>query len=178
MKQRLKQWYSNTMSSYTLKSSGFMNDFKTNENAFLLKIDTKMDSPYYWVLLFYWSFAAALAPFHPPAPLWPSEPIIRLHRSELCGSPSPAQKSVVKQKHGLFTGFRFPCRCLWPGIVAMCQAGSKWTGSRTQLKRAIVFPRSDVIRNICTPSTLKREACLTGFDFIEHNFNGRLYYTI
>lgn len=139
---------------------------------------------------FYWPRAAAAAAQHhppPPAPLhpsilsslWPTEPVIRLHFSEVGGSPSPAQKSVVKQKHGLFTGFRFPCRCLWPGIVAKCQAESKWTGSRTRLKRAIVFPRSDVIRNICPPSsTLKRNACLTGLNFIEHNFNGHPYYTI
>lgn len=125
------------------------------------------------VLLFYWPCAAA------PEPHWPTEPIIRLQRSELCGSPAPAQKSVVKQKHGLFTGFRFPCRCLWPGIVAMCQTESKWTGSRTRLKRAIVFPCSDVIRNICLPSSmLKRQACLTGLNFIEHNFNGCPYYMI
>lgn len=108
-----------------------------------------------------------------------TEPIIRLRRSELRGLPSQAQKCVVKQKHGLFTGFGFPCRCLWPGIVAKCQAESKRTGSRARLKRPIVFPRSDVIRTICPPSsTLKREACLTGLNFIEHNFNGRPYYTV
>ena len=111
-----------------------------------------------------------------PPGLWPAEPIIRLLRSELCGPPSQAQNSVVKQKHGLFTGLGFPCRCLWPGIVAKCQAESEWTGSRARLKSAIVFPRSQVIRNMCPP--LKREACLTGLNFIEHNFNGRRYYTI
>lgn len=60
---------------------------------------------------------------HSAAPL--ARPVITLRCSELCGSTSQAQKSVVKQKHGLFTGFGFPCRCLWPGIVAKCQAESK-----------------------------------------------------
>lgn len=90
------------------------------------------------------------------AALWPTEPIIRLRFSELCGPPPPAQRSVVKQKHGLFTGFGFPSRCLWPGVVAKCQAESERAGSRTRLKRAIVFPRLDVIGNTCPPSSKGR----------------------
>lgn len=68
----------------------------------------------------------------------------------------------------------FKCFCLWPGIVAKCQAKSERTGSRARLKRAIVFSCSAVIRNRCPPpSLLRRGDCFTRLNFIEHNFNGR-----
>lgn len=76
---------------------------------------------------------------------------------ELYGAPSRAQKCVVKQKHGLFTGSGFlvtVCgRGLWQSVRPNPTEQDQVLGWRGLL----CFPSPDVIRNICLPSYAQKK---------------------
>lgn len=123
--------------------------------------------------------SAGLLPQPSPLGLWPAEPIIRLGCSELCGSPSRAQKSVVKQKHWIVYGFRVSLSLFVAGNCGKVSGRIQVNRIKNPVEEGYCVSPPRVIRTICPPSyTLNREACLTGLNFIEYNFNGRPYYTI